>query len=74
MTREPAPYPGNNRLLVGIILGVLAFSLFAQTTLNIGGGLSSQEAVLLTVGYAIAIVGFIRVGEKLLQKFGAANR
>ena len=26
---------------------------------------------MLTLGYAIAIVAFIRVGEKLLQRFGA---
>jgi len=35
MTREPGPYRGDDRLLFGIILGVLAFWLFAQTTLNI---------------------------------------
>ncbi len=29
------PYRGNDKLLFGIILGVLAFWLFAQTTLNI---------------------------------------
>src|SRR6476620_3972898 len=29
------PYKGNDKLLFGIILGVLAFWLFAQTTLNI---------------------------------------
>ncbi|MEL4503457.1 MFS transporter [Luteococcus sp. H138] len=28
------------------------------------------RAGLLTLGYAITIIGFIRVGEKLLQKFG----
>lgn len=28
-------YKGNDKLLFGIILGVLAFWLFAQTTLNI---------------------------------------
>ncbi|MEL4358752.1 MULTISPECIES: MFS transporter [unclassified Luteococcus] len=28
------------------------------------------HAGLLTLGYAITIIGFIRVGEKLLQKFG----
>lgn len=28
------------------------------------------EASLLTIGYAICIIAFIRVGEKLLQKFG----
>jgi DHA2 family multidrug resistance protein-like MFS transporter len=38
---------------------------------QIGGGLSAQEAGMLTLGYAIAIVAFIRVGERLLQKFGA---
>ena len=32
--------------------------------------MSAQEAGLLTLGYAIAIVAFIRVGEKLLQRFG----
>ena len=33
---NPAPFQGNDRLLFGIILGVLTFWLFAQTTLNIG--------------------------------------
>lgn len=33
------------------------------------GGLSPQDAGLLTLGYAIALV-FIRVGERLLQRFG----
>lgn len=32
--------------------------------------MSAQEAGLLTIGYAVAIVAFIRVGEKLLQRFG----
>jgi len=31
---------------------------------------SAWEAGLLTLGYAITIIAFIRVGEKLLQKFG----
>lgn len=35
-----------------------------------GAGLSAQSAGLLTLGYAIAIVAFIRVGEKLLRRFG----
>jgi MFS transporter, DHA2 family, multidrug resistance protein len=35
MTRESSAYQGDDRLLFGIILGVLAFWLFAQTTLNI---------------------------------------
>src|SRR5690606_11311030 len=32
---QTVPYKGNDKLLFGIILGVLAFWLFAQTTLNI---------------------------------------
>jgi len=35
MTPAPTAYRGDDRLLFGIILGVLAFWLFAQTTLNI---------------------------------------
>jgi DHA2 family multidrug resistance protein-like MFS transporter len=38
---------------------------------QLGGGMSAQAAGMLTLGYAITIVAFIRVGEKLLQKFGA---
>src|SRR5690606_22334657 len=30
----------------------------------------AQQAGMLTLGYAIAIVAFIRVGETLLRKFG----
>ena len=41
-----------------------------MTLVQIGGGMSAQGAGLLTLGYAIAIVAFIRVGEKLLQRFG----
>jgi len=32
--------------------------------------MTAQQAGMLTLGYAIAIVAFIRVGEKLLQRFG----
>jgi DHA2 family multidrug resistance protein-like MFS transporter len=41
-----------------------------MTLVQIGGGMSAQGAGLLTLGYAIAIVAFIRVGEKLLQRLG----
>ena len=34
-------------------------------------GYSSQQAGLLTLGYAFAVIVFIRVGEKLLQRHGA---
>lgn len=35
ITDTSMTYKGTDRLLYGIILGVLAFWLFAQTTLNI---------------------------------------
>lgn len=35
-----------------------------------GSSYSAWDAGLLTLGYGIAIIGFIRVGEKLLQRFG----
>ncbi|RYG46097.1 MAG: MFS transporter [Chitinophagaceae bacterium] len=56
----------SNFLLNGVA-GMLIVSLML---LQIGGNLSAQTAGLLTLGYAISIVAFIRVGEKLLQRFG----
>lgn len=35
-----------------------------------GGSYTAWDAGLLTLGYGLVIIGFIRVGEKLLQKFG----
>lgn len=57
----------SNFLLNGVA-GMLIVSLML---LQIGGNLSAQTAGLLTLGYAIAIVAFIRTGEKLLQRYGA---
>lgn len=57
----------SNFLLNGTA-GILIVSLML---LQVGGNLSAQEAGMLTLGYAIAIILFIRTGEKLLQQFGA---
>ena len=54
-----------------LLNGVAGMLLVSMMLLQLGGGLSAQAAGMLTLGYAIAIVAFIRVGEKLLQKFGA---
>ena len=43
MARELTPYRGSDKLLFGIILGVLAFWLFAQTTLNIASALTADR-------------------------------
>jgi DHA2 family multidrug resistance protein-like MFS transporter len=56
-----------SNLLLNAVAGII---IVAMTLLQAGGGMSAQEAGLLTLGYAIVIVAFIRVGEKLLQRFG----
>ncbi|MGH2381542.1 MAG: MFS transporter [Candidatus Limnocylindria bacterium] len=56
-----------SNLLLNAVAGII---IVAMTLVQVGGGMSAQEAGLLTLGYAIAIVAFIRVGEKLLQRFG----
>lgn len=56
-----------SNLLLNGVAGILIVSM---TLVQIGGGMSAQGAGLLTLGYAIAIVAFIRVGEKLLQRLG----
>ena len=45
--------------------------LVSMMLVQLGGGLSAQEAGMLTLGYAIAIVAFIRVGEKLPEVWSA---
>ena len=43
---DPATgFKGNDRLLLGIIMGVLAFWLFAQTTLNIAPDMQKDLAL-----------------------------
>ena len=49
MTQESASYRGDDKLLFGIILGVLAFWLFAQTTLNIAPAMAADLAVATDV-------------------------
>ncbi len=56
-----------SNLLLNAVAGIL---IVAMTLVQIGGGMSAQGAGLLTLGYAVAVVAFIRVGEKLLQRLG----
>lgn len=51
--------------------GTAGMLIVSLALLQIGGNLSAKAAGMLTLGYAIAILLFIRVGEKLLQRFGA---
>ncbi|MGH9205063.1 MAG: MFS transporter, partial [Acidimicrobiales bacterium] len=56
-----------SNLLLNAVAGIL---IVTMTLVQVGGGMSAQAAGLLTLGYAIAIVAFIRVGEKLSQRLG----
>lgn len=57
-----------SNFLLNAVAGTLIVSL---ELVQLGGNMTAQQAGLLTLGYAVAIIGFIRVGEKLLQRFGA---
>ncbi|HET6681484.1 MAG TPA: MFS transporter [Gemmatimonadaceae bacterium] len=56
-----------SNFLLNATAGIL---IVAMMLVQLGGDMTAQEAGFLTIGYAIAIVAFIRVGEKLLQRFG----
>lgn len=56
-----------SNLLLNAVAGIL---IVAMSLVQVAGGMSAQAAGVLTLGYAISIVAFIRVGEKLLQRFG----
>lgn len=56
-----------SNFLINGTAGALTVSLWV---LQGAAGMSAASAGYLTVGYAIFIIAFIRVGEKLLQRFG----
>jgi DHA2 family multidrug resistance protein-like MFS transporter len=54
-----------------LLNGAAGTLLVALSLVQQAAGLSSMQSGLLTVGYLVAILSTIRVGEKLLQKMGA---
>jgi len=54
-----------------LLNGVAGTLLVSLQLVQRGGNMSAQQAGMLTLGYAVAIIAFIRVGEKLLQRFGS---
>ena len=56
-----------SNFLVNGAAGTLVVSL---QLVQMGGGMDAGQAGLLTLGYAAAIIFFIRAGEKLLQRSG----
>lgn len=53
------------------INGTAGLLIVSLTLMQRAAQFSAMEAGLLTLGFAIVVILFIRVGEKLLQKFGA---
>lgn len=56
-----------------LLNGAAGTLLVSLQLVQVGGDMTAQQAGLLTLGYAIAIVAFIRVGETLLRRFGARS-
>lgn len=53
-----------------LLNGTAGMLIVSLTLLQVAGGLDAQQTGLLTIGYAVTIIAFIRLGEKLLQRFG----
>ncbi|AZG14340.1 MULTISPECIES: MFS transporter [Cupriavidus] len=51
--------------------GVAGTLIVVMQLVQLGGSLTARQAGMLTIGFAVTIIAFIRVGEKLLQRFGA---
>ena len=74
MSGERASYRGNDTLLFGIILGVLAFWLFAQTTLNIAPTMAADLGVATNfMNIAVAITALFS-GIFIVVAGGVADR
>ena len=81
---SPGAYQGNDKLLFGLIMGVIAFWLFAQTTLNVAPDMQKDlgldasmmnSAVAITApfsGIFIVVIGGLadRVGRLKVVKAG----
>ncbi len=54
-----------------LLNGAAGTMIVSLELVQLGGNMTARQAGMLTLGYALAIIAFIRVGEKLLQRFGA---
>jgi DHA2 family multidrug resistance protein-like MFS transporter len=73
-TETNAKYLGNDRLLFGIILGVLAFWLFAQTTLNIAPTMAADLGVQTSVMNSAVSITALFSGIFIVVMGGLADR
>lgn len=63
------PYTGAtvSNFLLNAITGTL---VVANTYVQVGRGFTSFQSGMLSIGYLVAVLSMIRVGEKILQKVG----
>ena len=73
-TTSPSDYRGNDKLLFGIILGVLAFWLFAQTTLNIAPTMAADLHVATSVMNTAVSITALFSGIFIVVIGGLADR
>ncbi|PLS04839.1 MFS transporter [Neobacillus cucumis] len=66
------PYAGAtySNFLLNAVAGTL---VVANTYVQVGRGFTAFQSGMLSLGYLIAVLAMIRVGEKLLQKAGAKS-
>ncbi|AZK48920.1 MFS transporter [Paenibacillus lentus] len=64
------PYAGAtfSNFLLNAIAGTL---VVANTYVQVGRGFTAFQSGMLSIGYLVAVLAMIRVGEKILQKVGA---
>lgn len=64
------PYAGAtySNFLLNAVAGTL---IVANTYVQVGRGFTAFQSGMLSLGYLVAVLTMIRVGEKLLQKMGA---
>ena len=74
MSQQAAIYRGDDKLLFGIILGVLAFWLFAQTTLNIAPAMAADLAMTTSVMNIAVSITALFSGIFIVVAGGLADR
>lgn len=69
---KSGPYTGAtiSNFLLNAVAGTL---IIANTYVQVGRGFTPFQSGLLSIGYLVAVLGMIRVGEKIMQRVGARN-
>lgn len=60
-----------SNFLLNAVAGTL---VVANTYVQVGRGFSAFQSGMLSIGYLVAVLGMIRVGEKIMQKLAQENQ